>query len=360
MKQILISGYLGFSNFGDEALLSILVRDLLKLGIPRNNISVISNDYVSTINNFNVKAINRKNFFEIVAGVLNCNSIIFVGGLFQDKTSFRSFLYYYFQLILAEFTGKEVIFCGAGIGPFQRGITQTLFKFGIKSVSMLTLRDPGSNNVISHEKSLIVTCDPAWSIKPDFNFQDLIPQINWKLPILGVAVRGDKNLQMRHLKDLADKIAKIATSTKDWQVVLIPCMPLEDLPIEYELYDLLSKRMIDKNKLILLDNFSDFPILQQAGIIGACDVMISMRYHALLVALANEKPVFGLIYDQKVKSLLEFSGQVGVSFKDDLEKPWSYFWQNLKYSSNKAREAKERAQELHNINIEFLEKILLS
>ncbi len=358
MKQILISGYLGFGNFGDEALLHVLIRDLVNIGIKRTNITVISNDYVSTISKYGVKAIDRKDFFQIIPSILMTDAIIFIGGLFQDKTSFKSFLYYYIHLFLAEITGKDIIFCGAGIGPLQRRITQILFKFGMKSASMLTVRDHVSAATVSYEKSLLVTCDPVWSLKQEFNFQDAIKQINWKLPILGVSIRSDKNLKDFHLKDLADKISKITSSMKDWQVLLIPCRPYEDLPLLYELFDLIIKRVTSPERIVLLENFNEFSIPQQAGILGSCDVMVGMRYHAILAALANEKPVFGLIYDQKVKSLLEFSEQVGASFKDDLDKPWSYFWQNLKYTSEKAKQAKEKASQLHNVNIEFLQKIL--
>ena len=82
-----------------------------------------------------------------------------------------------------------------------------------------------------------------------------------------------------------------------------------------------------------------------------------MRYHSLLVPLANGKPVFGLIYDQKVKSLLEFANQDGVYFRDDLDQTWSYFWQNIQRSTEMAKQAQQKAKELHKKNIELLETL---
>ena len=110
MKKILISGYLGFDNFGDEALLFILIKNLLESGYRREYISVISNNPQGTANSFNVNSPNRWNLIEIINAVTNHDGIIFIGGVFQDKTSFRSLFYYFFQLLLGRILQKEIIF----------------------------------------------------------------------------------------------------------------------------------------------------------------------------------------------------------------------------------------------------------
>ena len=120
MQKVLISGYLGFENFGDEALLYVLIKNLLDLGVQRNNITVISNNPNITANTYNVSAINRWNFFEVFSALLSHNKLIFIGGIFQDKTSFKSFAYYFLQLFFAGLFQKKVTLFGAGIGPFQR------------------------------------------------------------------------------------------------------------------------------------------------------------------------------------------------------------------------------------------------
>ena len=84
MNKILISGYLGFENFGDEALLYVLVKNLLELGIQRNNITVISNNPNITANTYNVYAINRWNFFEMDQFLLQ-TKLLFFGIILQRK-----------------------------------------------------------------------------------------------------------------------------------------------------------------------------------------------------------------------------------------------------------------------------------
>lgn len=355
MQRILISGYLGFDNFGDEALLYVLIKDLLNSGFRREEITVISNNPDLTKNLHGVNSIPRLNPFSFFATLFFSRTIIFIGGLFQDKTSFRSFFYYFLQAFFAVFFGKEIVLYGAGIGPLQRKISKILFDFVAKYVYLITVRDQYSSNLTPWRGRIPVTCDPVWSIDVDFSFQDSIKEINWNMPIIGISMRNDKYLKGQYLIYIADKLSRVLVGMKDWQVILVPCMPAFDLPILYELRNQILKKVSASERIFLIENFHYFSVEQQAGILASCDVMVGMRYHALLVPLAQGKPVFGLIYDQKVKSLLDFAGQLGVSFRDSLEEPWSYFWQNLPHSSEKAREAREKAIELHKRNIELLQ-----
>lgn len=357
MKRVLITGYLGFGNFGDEALLYVLINDLIKVGFKKEDITVISNNPALTRTTYKVNSINRWNIVSFFNALLNHSSIIFIGGLFQDKTSFSSLIYYTSQILLASILQKEVVLYAVGIGPLQRKISQLLFKATANLASLVTVRDEESAQLFSNKKNIIVTCDPVWSLKVDYSFQDKIRTVNWQFPIIGVSVRNDKYLRAHHINNIAEKLSKILASMKEWQIVLLPCMESEDLPILYELQDLVSRRSATPNRVITIDNLAEFPIPQQAGILASCEVMIAMRYHALLVSIANEKPVFGLIYDQKVKSLIEFSGQIGVTFRDSFEEPWNYFWQNLQYSSDTAKLSKQKADQLHKTNIELLQTL---
>jgi polysaccharide pyruvyl transferase CsaB len=352
MRKILISGYLGYGNFGDEALLHVLIKDLTETGFKKQNITVISATPEYTSQLFNTNAANRWNFFEILGAIIDHDVTVFLGGLFQDRTSFKSFLYYYFQLITSLLLKKEVIFYGSGFGPFTSKTSKDLLSDALKTVNLITVRDETSANAVG--LSLPVTCDPVWSIEPDYSFQNELIKVNWKLPILGVALRNDRALRRHHIDALAERLSRIIASTQDWQMVLIPCMH-EDMPVLAELEKAITKRAHHPGRLLFITNFSGFSIPQQAGILSSCDVMVGMRYHSLLVPLASGKPVFGLIYDQKVKSLLDFSEQVGISFKDDMEKPWNYFWQNLERSTALAKIAQEKAFHLHKRNIELLE-----
>jgi len=359
MKRIIVSGYLGFSNFGDEAILHVLINDLLKVGYKRENITVISNNPEMTIAEHNIKTISRWNLFAFINALITHSELVFIGGLFQDKTSFRSLFYYAAQMIVAALFQREIAFFAVGVGPLQGKMSKFLFDFATKYVHFITVRDQVSSSLIpfDNRRNVAVTCDPVWTIKPEFGFKNRLSNVNWNLPILGLSMRNDKLLKGRHLTNIIDKLARVLTSMKEWQILLIPCMPSEDLPVLFEVQNLLIQKTALPERVINIEHFSEFPITQQAGILASCSVVVGMRFHSLLVSVANGKPVFGLIYDQKVKSLLDYSGQVGVSYRDDFEQPWSYFWQNIQHSSDLARMAAQKAEQFHKINIDLLQAL---
>lgn len=360
MKKVLIVGYFGFNNFGDEAILLSLINDLTSCGFTRENITVISSNPELTINIHNVNAIQRWNPIELISSIIFHNSLIFTGGIFQDKTSFRSFLWYLLILIFGIILGKEIVFYAIGIGPLQGKLTQLLFLTFAKNINLSTARDQLSTNMLPMSEKTITSCDPAWNLKPDLNVQKKIQGINWSLPIIGISIKPDKQLKPFHINYLADKLAKLLSDTKEWQVVFIPCMPNEDLPITYELYDLTLQKAQENNRIFVIEDFSNFTVLEQAGILASCTLMVGMRYHALLFPITNGKPVLGLIFDYKIKSLVDFAGQVGLNPKEDLEGAWNYFWQNIDGSIQAAKKASEKAKKLHTRNIDLLKKLLIT
>ena len=75
--KILISGYFGYENFGDEALLYSLIKSLINLGAKNQNITVLSNNPAVTSKQFNVKSINRWNIVDFINALLSHNILIF-------------------------------------------------------------------------------------------------------------------------------------------------------------------------------------------------------------------------------------------------------------------------------------------
>ena len=96
--KIVISGYYGFSNAGDEAMLSSLIASLKRTS-PQVEITVISGNPARTRRNHGVYAVHRFNPYAVIRAIKHCTMVISGGGsLLQNVTSSRS-LYYYLSLI---------------------------------------------------------------------------------------------------------------------------------------------------------------------------------------------------------------------------------------------------------------------
>ena len=94
MVNILISGYYGFDNIGDESILRTLVSSLRE-HIPDCSLTVLSHNPTSTREKYGVEAVDRMSPVAILRAVKKCDMLISGGGsLLQDVTSSKSLHYY--------------------------------------------------------------------------------------------------------------------------------------------------------------------------------------------------------------------------------------------------------------------------
>ena len=109
MYKILISGYYGFNNIGDEFILRTVI-DNLREKLPGAEITVLSQDPAATMDKYQVNAAPRMSLRSIFRCVVQCDLLLSGGGsLLQDHTSTRSLLYYLSVMALARLRGKKVM-----------------------------------------------------------------------------------------------------------------------------------------------------------------------------------------------------------------------------------------------------------
>lgn len=157
MKKILLIGYYGYGNLGDE-----LMRESIKEFLNKENFKILELLPKKLANSGS--SFSRFNLFSVFKALMTSNIVIYGGGgIFQDKTSFKSFLYYYLVFKFALFFGKPVIFFGNSFGPFNWILSRYLFKDILKSKNLyIFARDEVSYNYAKryNPRTYLVT-DPA-------------------------------------------------------------------------------------------------------------------------------------------------------------------------------------------------------
>ncbi|KKQ11662.1 MAG: Polysaccharide pyruvyl transferase [candidate division TM6 bacterium GW2011_GWF2_36_6] len=122
MKNYLIVGYYGYENAGDELLLERTLELLTELEEPAFFHVLYNKRNIKKIEGKpNCKFINRWSFMAISQAIKKSDAIVFGGGgLFQDTTSAKSFLYYLGILTFALVLKKPVYFLAQGFSPIKR------------------------------------------------------------------------------------------------------------------------------------------------------------------------------------------------------------------------------------------------
>jgi polysaccharide pyruvyl transferase CsaB len=140
---VLLSGYYGYGNLGDEALLSGIITGLRNYG---HDVTVLSGNPEYTKQLHHVKAVSR--YKGLPLALLQHGAVISGGGgLLQDKTSARSLQYYLGVLSLAKLLGKKTIVYGQSIGPLSESGKKTVAST-LKGASV-AVRDEMSQSLLA-------------------------------------------------------------------------------------------------------------------------------------------------------------------------------------------------------------------
>lgn len=307
MKRIVVSGYYGSKNAGDEAMLAAMIEVLSDLD-PQVNITVISTDPEDTMRRHGVHAVSWLSFGDIAGELRSADLLISGGGsLLQNVTSGRSLYYYLGVIWLAERLGVPVMLYAQGIGPVCGGLARSLMRRIAGDVSLITVRDHGSFEEIENlgidRPPVEVTADPVLAIHPvDLGIGRGIlkrAKADGAKPVIGVSVREWRGWE--HYKQVIAEAADRAAKELDARVVFFPMQVPEDVRTAEDI----AVRMKAK-ATVLTDEFATSELL---SLVGNFDLLIAVRLHALIFAGVMGVPMVGVSYDPKIDRFLSSIGE---------------------------------------------------
>ena len=162
IMRVVLSGYFGFDNVGDEAILFSIIRALRNLE-PSIEITVLSNNPAETAATYGVDTVNRWNIAEVRAALKSADGLISGGGsLMQDATSGKTIPYYAGVIKLAQMAKVPVFIYSQGIGPINGALGKWLVKSVFNKCAGITVRDEASFALLRE-----IGVRPPVSVVPD-------------------------------------------------------------------------------------------------------------------------------------------------------------------------------------------------
>ncbi len=195
VKRIAISGYYGFNNSGDEAVLQSILLALQEQG-ERQGVTfvpvVLSVNPAETARTYGVEAVHRMKPMEVWQALRNADGLISGGGsLLQDETSPKTIPYYIAVIRLAQWMGKPVFIYSQGIGPVHRRLFFGWIRSAFQRSSFITVRDEESKALLGKmgisPSEVEVVPDPVMGL-PMRGQPTQTPSGETK-PVIGVSVR---------------------------------------------------------------------------------------------------------------------------------------------------------------------------
>ena len=315
--NIVVSGYYGSGNGGDEAMLYSILSALREKD-EKLNIAVISSNPKETAKKHGVKSIFWLDYFNISLALFNADLLISGGGsLLQNVTSGKSLYYYLSVIALAEMLNVPVMLYAQGIGPIYGKCARRIMKFIGNKTSVITVRDEGSIKELESleitKPQIECTADPALSltVKNKNIGEEILQKANADMgkKKIGVAVREWKNWKL--YKEVLAETADVLKRDLDVEIVYIPMQKSEDVFAAREVASLSQT-----GGVILEGPYNTEELL---SIIANMDLIISIRLHALIFAAVANVPMVGLSYDPKVGRFMKSMGETVAGHIEDLQ-----------------------------------------
>ena len=301
--RILLSGYYGFRNTGDEAVLAGIIEGLRRR-LPDVELCVLSADPASTAAEYGVAAADRWRTPVIWSELRKADFLIQGGGsLLQDVTSPQSPVYYLGVLHLARLARTPYMVFAQGIGPLRSAFLRGVTVRNLRRARAVTVRDEESARMLQEwglrRPEVRVTADPGLLVEPsgEARRQQLLRQLDLapEQPYIVIALREWPGLQ-----ELLPSVVTLLRR-RDEALLVLPFQFERDLPLALDLSRMLPNRVhLPRDLLGPADS---------AAVIQGARAVIGMRLHAMIFAAAVQTPAVAIAYDPKVDVFARRAGQ---------------------------------------------------
>lgn len=301
VRKVLLFGYFGEDNYGDDLLLWSAALGLAKhIETGKAELSVLS---TKPYPKFPVPAtfIPRLKLSEVNKAVRQSDIVCAPGGgLLQDSTSLKSLLYYLNIVRLAQLLGKPVLLLAQGIGPIKSQIGRLACSRILRRAYRISVRDEASKELLASllgpKAKIEVTADFAFSLgsalRPDERGQ--IARGAKQEPVILVCPRetGNPEIQLTQLSTALIYAGNLFETGK----------PIYRFFAMHKGRDSeLCRKLISRVGGEMITAETDNPLSAFAAFDGAAAVL-SFRLHGCVVSALRAKPFVAISYDPKVES----------------------------------------------------------
>lgn len=288
--KVLLSGYYGYGNLGDE-LMRMGMEDFLKrykidytIALPKR----VSKDSVS-----------RFNLLEIIGAIFDADALIYGGGgLLQDVTSTRSFLYYVTTIYISLLMGKPVILFGNSFGPVKKPLNRFLLRKVIKNGKVY----PFPRDLVSYRYAKRLNKHTELSCDPSVRYLATIQPL------------PEKTFEAVLVPRKIENIGKYDCLKRHFEKVLV-------CPVQYSDVET-AKKIAQRLDAEVIDNPND--IQNVLSIILSSKFVISERFHPTLIAAYFGIPFISLENSKAERFFKKYTDRREFFAKDMLEFPQRY------------------------------------
>ncbi len=308
--RILVGGYFGCGNLGDDAILSGIREGLLELA-PQVELTALSAHPKALSRRLGLRCFGRKSPLGMLRGMLGAELYLCGGGsLLQNKSGNRSLFYYLWTLLMGRLLGKRVVLFAAGIGPLSGKLARRMTVRTLEACRYISLRDSDSLQLLCRiglsKKPMVVSADPALLLSPPppTRAAFLLSEhgILQDVRCFCVILKGGR--ESRDIARLLLAAARILSARHGLRPILL-C------------FDTHNDRRVTERAATQLSGSVSIPIEEvkdAIGLLARSEFALSMRLHGLILSTVAATPALGVVSDARDGKIPAFARAAGQEY----------------------------------------------
>lgn len=327
-RKVLLSGFYGAGNLGDELILRSISAALEKADPAINVVVAAENPYKVELDH-GLQAFKRTDVFEGAHQLHTADAVVVGGGgLWHDLTfqragglaslvtgSTMSIAGFGNLPLMGRVLGVPYHVIGLGAGPLEDEDAKAMVHFLASQTTSMLLRDEESRKVVEGtgvaSECIETAPDVVYAVDlPDHPGRDEVPEVLLDLKrdsyqLIGINLRRWSHFDMTSVRATIEKTISTIAAGQKIAVVGIPMQA--GASHDRQILAALGESLTPNVPFVILPDPPSFSLLDAC--LNILDVLVTMRLHAALVAHRRYIPTVGLAYDPKVQRHFEELGR---------------------------------------------------
>ena len=326
--RILIGGYYGHGNLGDEAILQAML-DEWRREIPSLSAIVVSGDPAQTRRDYGVAAVHDRDVPAIVDAAGRSDLVVLGGGgLFQDyfgldEATMLSRVHWgltYFAAFpaVALLMRRPFMVYAVGVGPLQTPDGMRYARLIIERADAVTVRDAGSRDVLpsigAPTDRVTVAADPAFLLEraADSRVQEILEESGVprdRSGLVAVAVRqwnrsGEPAVWQGEIAGALDRLGERYSPS----ILFVPFQATTEDELTDDRAAAESIRTLMRRRDQTFVSPAPLRPADVQALFAASDLVLAMRLHGVILAANVQTPAVALAYDPKLRAVMQQLG----------------------------------------------------
>jgi polysaccharide pyruvyl transferase CsaB len=321
-KNIIISGWYGQFNAGDDAILDVFIEqtkaridcDIAVLSeAPHNIHDVRALPHPVAFGRGALGYLLDGSYFRHLNKIRHCDLFVLGGGgLLRDNTNWRNLVRLLDEIWIAKLFGRKVMLYAIGVGPFKSRLGKWLIGRSVNMCDLITVRSERCAALLREigiaPKRIHLVADPAFLLAPQAPDDPELAALFSSGKKIGfyptyALLRGFPDDS--HLKRLAAALDRLV-ETEGAEIVAMPMSVRSNGVDDVLVANLIRAAMKYPEALAIYEKRLTAPELK--WVTAKAKLNITVRLHAMIFSLGTDVPVVAVNYEPKVGNVFAAFG----------------------------------------------------